>query len=472
MSLKSILLSALSFVLVAAVAVGGTLAYLTSTDSDVNVMTLGNVEIEQIEQERDENGNLVDFTQAKPLYPAVGEVAWNDNKVNINGHDYNMFGEKLRNSVDKIISVKNTGKNDAYVRTWIAIEDPFTTSMIGINVGGTGYTESSWMTAEIDGVAYSVKCFTYNEVLEPNKESLPSLLQVYLKSAATNEDVALLGDTHEILAFSQAVQADGFTDAVTALNEAFGEPKADNLPWASGVVIPTVVYDAEQLTDALTAGKSVVLANDIDLAENTSITIGNGVNATLDLNGHTVYGENTRTATHNFLIDVKGGTLNISNGTVSMLHTGANMGWNGAATAIDVTAGGVLNMDGVTVKVDGTDMNFAVHLNNWGEVTLNANNCVFDSTYCGVRVFNSGYDMNNVKITNSTLKGNTRAFWVHNYIGDLNATQHPDDAINARLNLDIYNNNNTFTIAGTAKSPIRYGFGTTVYYDAAGNLVP
>ena len=35
----------LSLVLILAVAVGGTLAYLQDTDSDVNVMTLGSVDI-------------------------------------------------------------------------------------------------------------------------------------------------------------------------------------------------------------------------------------------------------------------------------------------------------------------------------------------------------------------------------------------------------------------------------------------
>ena len=42
---KALLISA-SFVLVAAMAIGGTMAYLTDNDSDVNVMTLGNVKIE------------------------------------------------------------------------------------------------------------------------------------------------------------------------------------------------------------------------------------------------------------------------------------------------------------------------------------------------------------------------------------------------------------------------------------------
>ena len=40
-------------VLVAALSIAGTVAYLQDDDSAVNVMTLGNVSIEQIEQERD-----------------------------------------------------------------------------------------------------------------------------------------------------------------------------------------------------------------------------------------------------------------------------------------------------------------------------------------------------------------------------------------------------------------------------------
>lgn len=232
----------------------------------------------------------------------------------------------------------------------------------------------------------------------------------------------------------------------------------------------TAVTTADELTTALTNSENAILLKDIVIPTDKTIIVGSGATFALNLNGKTILSKNTRTETHNILIDVAGGTLNISNGTVKYQHTGPNMEWNGAATVFNVTGGGVLNMKDVTVKhLGGTDMNFAVHLNNWGEVTLNADNCVFDAPYCGVRVFNSGYDMNNVKITNSKLTGLTRAFWVHNYLGDLDSTQHPDEAIKARLNLDIYNNNNAFEITGEAESPIRYGFDTTVYFNADGS---
>ena len=44
--LKKVLLMCTAYALVAVLAIGGTLAYLTSEDSDVNVMTMGNVKIE------------------------------------------------------------------------------------------------------------------------------------------------------------------------------------------------------------------------------------------------------------------------------------------------------------------------------------------------------------------------------------------------------------------------------------------
>ena len=64
--LKNLLIYVVSLALVVCAAVAGTVAYLTYEDSDVNVMTLGNVEIEQIEQQRGENG-LEDFEDNKPL---------------------------------------------------------------------------------------------------------------------------------------------------------------------------------------------------------------------------------------------------------------------------------------------------------------------------------------------------------------------------------------------------------------------
>ena len=137
----------LSLALTAAMSVGLTMAYLTDEASDVNVMTLGNVQIEQHEYERkvDANGNYVtdatygyvlkDFTQEKPLYPATevdangqpynfGAGGWDDTSVRMSQVDsyggMQVFTSK--NAQDKFVTVENTGKTDAYVRTLVAFE--------------------------------------------------------------------------------------------------------------------------------------------------------------------------------------------------------------------------------------------------------------------------------------------------------------------------------------------------------------
>ena len=235
--------------------------------------------------------------------------------------------------------------------------------------------------------------------------------------------------------------------------------------------VPEVVTvnNANDLKAAIEAGKKVMLANDITVAENTVISVANAVESSLDLNGKTISTNNSRTNTFQYLFDVKdGSTLNVKNGTINFSHTGANMQWNGGTSVFNVTGGGVLNMEDVDVyNLGGTDMNFAVHLNNWGTATLNADRCTLSATYCGVRVFNSGYDMNKVTISNSKLTGASMAFWVHNYINDgagNNGTQG-----DATLSIDIFDNNNLFETTKPSVSPIRYGFDIPIYYIQSGD---
>ena len=235
------------------------------------------------------------------------------------------------------------------------------------------------------------------------------------------------------------------------------------------VPVPIVIGSFEDLSKAFLEGGDYMLSSDIAIPENQIVKISEGTTVGINLNGHTLSTTNSEGKTFQDMFEVVG-TLNISNGTVQFKYTGDNMGWNGGTAVFNVHGGGTLNMEDVVVEDHGgTDMSFCVHLNNWGDVTLNADNCEFNSPYCGVRVFNSGPQMNNVMITNSKLTGATRAFWVHNYIGDIpNATE---EDINDRLNIDIYNNNNTFSLTGTAISPIRYGFGNPVYFTEKGELV-
>jgi len=247
-------------------AVGGTMAYLQDTDEDVNVMTLGNVFIEQLEYERvdvsdhSEDAELQPFTDGKPLYPAVladlENFGWTSkdgveqNEAPINLREIvpdttkNIWDtDKINNEVDKMVFVKNTGKSPAYIRTWGAFEAGNMTKEQMLQKFHILANEVDWDVWEalekseivnIGDVNYLVVCVNYtrnNGILQPGEVSKPSLLQYALDPSATNEDITALGDTYEILVISQAVQTEGFSDAETALNEAFGteHPFADDM---------------------------------------------------------------------------------------------------------------------------------------------------------------------------------------------------------------------------------------------------
>ena len=101
---KRTLMMVVALVAALALTATGTLAFLTDTDSDVNVMTLGNVDITQLENGLADSG----FKNGQPLYPAYyeDEIDW-----------------KTSNGVvDKEVTVENTGASDAFVRTWFAFE--------------------------------------------------------------------------------------------------------------------------------------------------------------------------------------------------------------------------------------------------------------------------------------------------------------------------------------------------------------
>ena len=296
-STKKKVLMGTSLALIASVAVAGTISYLTDTDSDVNVMTLGNVDIEQIEQERDTTGALTDFTQAKHLYPAYYDgtsIPWDEpaNWVVPNEPAWKVV-EKNQSVVDKFVTVKNTGMSDAYVRTVFAFEAGVSsnTDLIHIVMNSTNVPDEigawEWLgqTVTIGGVEYELAVATYQKALAPGETSIPSLKQVYLDKQATNEYCASLGDTYDILVVSQAVQAQGFSDAKTALNEAFGEITVTNHPWSD------VVSSADELKAAIKGGAtSVVLDADVTLPEklevNGELTIlGNGNTLTAPTGG-------------------------------------------------------------------------------------------------------------------------------------------------------------------------------------------
>ncbi|MBO7256874.1 MAG: hypothetical protein J6V04_06055 [Bacteroidales bacterium] len=217
----------------------------------------------------------------------------------------------------------------------------------------------------------------------------------------------------------------------------------------------------------------IILNKDIDLNQiSTKSTTGDpqviikkGRDLTIDLNNHKISATSSQTGKNYNMFDVRG-TLTVKNGNMEYEHKGENMGWGASTNLFNVTAGGVLNLEGVTAtNLGGSDMGFVVHLNNWGEVTLNVKDSHLESTYIAVRVFNSGNDMNNVTIYNSTL-GGKYCFWVHNYTVADFGTEAKAAAHQALLNFDIFNGTNNFVYTGIA--PVLFGFTDEIYFDANG----
>lgn len=289
--MKKLIALALAAVMLVCTAVVGSVAYLTDTDNDVNIMVMGDVEIEQFEMERakDENGEwyswlddsgnpvvdeygympdaLQPFTQGQKLLPSIymdGTTKWDDRngsqaasgtgshqqswaEVGAPGSNQ-LFDSSVKNVLDKFVFVKNTGNEDLYFRTWVAIECPENVDPKMIHTSWNAnarYTRENLASAVIiEGVRYIVTAASYTERLVPDEVSRPSFLQVFLDPKTSSKDVEAFGETLDILVFTQAVQAEGWeatTDAngnavsagMFALDSAFGAVEdSASLPWA------------------------------------------------------------------------------------------------------------------------------------------------------------------------------------------------------------------------------------------------
>jgi predicted ribosomally synthesized peptide with SipW-like signal peptide len=259
---KKILSIGLAVSLAAVAVVGSSLAYFTDKDGEDNTFAVGNVRIDLIEQQRNSDGTaLEDFEQGKELLPIVGSAQG----------EKDQFGQPVAaNYVDKMVTVKNTGKNDAYVRAYFAIPsalddgaESFNASLnlLHFNFGNkleggqlvsTYGAEWDWMDkdgdwnyfeTEIDGIAYNVYYADYTEVLAAGATTEQFVSGVYLDKNVDFDDEGNMTYKGEVLAdqpnltngvscpvYTVAVQAAGFDSADAAMDEAFG---AGFDPWAA-----------------------------------------------------------------------------------------------------------------------------------------------------------------------------------------------------------------------------------------------
>ena len=200
MNKRKIVLLATSLCMIAILAIGGTLAYFTDTDSETNTFTVGNVKID-LKEIFDENNAV--------LRP----------------------GSQTTNKIEKKVWIKNTGSENAYVwyEWYIPTELDSTDGSTGTNnvlhVNSNGYTwdnyrtnskywpagqtealplEQTWdhdpevelklsvgpegfiRTETVEGIQYNVYLALYHGILAPEAETTVAMNGAYLDSKVDN----------------------------------------------------------------------------------------------------------------------------------------------------------------------------------------------------------------------------------------------------------------------------------------------
>lgn len=171
----------------------GTLAYFTAEERAHNVITTGNIDIELVEttNQTDEEGNPLPFE--------------------------NMDGVMPGTEASKIVQVKNTGGNTAYVRVRVD-------KVIELVQGTEGEANPELITLNFNTEKWTQQdgYFYYNETLESGEMTEPLFTTV---SFAGEMDNLYQGSTVKVDVTAFAVQADN--NGVGAL-EANGWPTDDS----------------------------------------------------------------------------------------------------------------------------------------------------------------------------------------------------------------------------------------------------
>lgn len=268
MKKKSILVVAIAVMLVAALVVGGTLAYFTDTKAKDNVFTVGNVSIQLIEStyHREGNDNSGDKSIPDPThtasgmkYVADGHKAFTNDEIKADAEKYADYigtkgvGMVPGRNVAKCPYVINTGDNAAYIRIRVMVPSAANNDYVSVENGGVitnQWCSTSMISGEFkaatgdrtpaieiaaytdeNGVKYDVYTFVRNEPLAAgamtewnvwnfigiHKDANTADIQKAIDAGAIAKD----GTLH-VLVQADAIQAEGFANA-TAAFAAFGK---------------------------------------------------------------------------------------------------------------------------------------------------------------------------------------------------------------------------------------------------------
>lgn len=270
MKKKKILIAIAALCIMATIAIGGTLAYLTDTKTATNTFTVGNVKIELLESQYHRvnagKGNAIGQTEPllggylwaadvdmkgtpanTPNYTTSGEV-WNglyfsdaqieaDAAAYKNGYFADHSNMLPGSNVRKNPYVKNTGANDAYIRVRTLIP----VSLFDVIDNGPSYwtstaiNEGQVTSKAVDtylasgpaavpkvtrnGIEYYEYDFTFTKAVKPGELTFWNVWgNIAINKDATAEQLKNV-ESFNVIFEADAIQADGFADAASAFAE-------------------------------------------------------------------------------------------------------------------------------------------------------------------------------------------------------------------------------------------------------------
>lgn len=188
----------LSVCLVAVIAVmaiaGASLAYFTDTKTEVNTFTVGNVEIELVEENWDEPQNVAPgMTYAKD--PVVNNVGTNDAwiRVDVTLSDAAAFTAAAeKHNITDLATVFAIA--DDFDEKWVLVSEPA-------------------LDEDEDTLTYS---YYYLDKLASDASTDALFSSVTIPAAFDNEDMSAIGEDFTITVVAHAIQADGFATVEAA----------------------------------------------------------------------------------------------------------------------------------------------------------------------------------------------------------------------------------------------------------------
>ena len=269
MTKKKILVLALTIAMVAILAVGGSLAYLTDTKTATNTFTIGNVKIELLESQYHRvnagvgnatgkteplsggylwaaNVDMQGTPENTPNFNTSNEVwdgqYFSDAQIEADAKTYKdgYFAEHSKmipgSNVRKNPYVKNTGANDAYIRVRVLIpvslfdvidNGPSYWTTTAMNEGqvtseavkaynAAGYKATNVKQVTRNNIKYDEFDFTYVTPVKPKEITFWNVWgNIAINKDATATDLANV-ESFDVIFEADAIQADTFANATEA----------------------------------------------------------------------------------------------------------------------------------------------------------------------------------------------------------------------------------------------------------------